>query len=207
MREPRHARTRRLKNLVDRAVAAMRMRESRAVDTLAAGMRECSIRDRRMPMRQYGRCATSKTMTTDAQISPLGPFCRTKRHDRSQFSDRVAVVQPVGYPPPPPRAAFHTSSGRSLTDRADRSAGGFAFSIGVAAGYLWRWLRPRSFTGHRNGPGASPFPSRSQNRPPALPVKHIRLVAKPPPYVALWGRLPGAREVQVILKEPHTRAA
>ena len=173
---------------------------------LPRAYKSAAFEDRRMPMRQYGRCATSKTMTTDAQISPLGPFCRTRRRDRSQFSDRVAVAQPVGYPPSPP-VAFHTSSGRSLTDRADRSAGGFAFSIGVAAGYLWRWLRPRSFTDHRNGPGASPFPSRSQNRPPALPVKHIRLVAKPPPYVALWGRLPGAREVQVILKEPHVRGA
>ena len=61
---------------------------------------------------------------------------RMKRRDDSQRRDRLAVRQPV-----------HTSC-RSRTARADRAAGAFGFSTGVAAGYVWRRLSPyiRSLT-------------------------------------------------------------
>ena len=108
----------------------------------------------------------------------------------------LAVAQPVRSAPP--TRLFDTSSCRSLTARAARSAGAFAFSTGVTPGCAWRRLSPRSITDHRNGPGSSPPNSPSQNRPPALPVNHIH--NNP-------AGIPAYREVQVILKEPHARGA
>ena len=88
---------------------------------------------------------------------------RMKRRDDSQRRDRLAVRQPV-----------HTSY-RSRTARADRAAGGFGFSTGVAAGYVWRRLSPyvRSLT---TATVLDPRPPahRRKNRPPSSPVNHIR---------------------------------
>ena len=86
---------------------------ARAVDKLPPACEDAAFRDRRIGM---------------------------IRHDHSQCSDRLPVTQPV-YPPAPcplPPGNFFQTSRRSLTARADRPAGAFAFSAEVAAGHLWR---------------------------------------------------------------------
>ena len=159
-----------------------------------------------------------------------------KRHDDSQRSGRWPVMfgdpqWSVGgdaagaSPPPPPGTLFRTE--KQLTAPADRPvrdpAHAVAFSTGVAAGY------------DRNGPGSPPPNSPSQNRPPTSPVNHIRCSADHRPAwrcdagpdvrravgVCMMGRARGShltsaiwqgtlcpkKEVKMILKEPHARAA
>ena len=114
-----------------------------------------------------------------------------------------------------------------LTAPADRPlrapAHAVAFSTGVAAGY------------DCTGPGSPPLNSPSQNRPPTSPAKHIRCSADHRPAwrcdagpdvrravgVCMMGRARGShltsaiwqgtlcpkKEVKMILKEPHARAA
>ena len=83
----------------------------RAVDKLRPACEDAAFRDRRIGM---------------------------IRHDHSQCSDRLPVTQPVYPPAPCPPGNFFQTSRRSLTARADRPAGAFAFSAEVAAGHLWR---------------------------------------------------------------------
>ena len=51
-----------------------------------------------MGMRQYSHSVTGNSMTSDAQVSPAGQLVRTRGHDNRQYSDRLAVTQPV-HPP------------------------------------------------------------------------------------------------------------
>ena len=149
-----------------------------------------------------------------------------KRHDDApgwrKRSDRFAVTRPVHHTPPP---LFQTE--KQLTAPADRPlrapAHAVAFSTGVAAGY------------DCTGPGSPPLNSPSQNRPPTSPAKHIRCSADHRPAwrcdagpdvrravgVCMMGRARGShltsaiwqgtlcpkKEVKMILKEPHARAA
>ena len=115
----------------------------------------------------------------------------------------------------PPPAALLTEE---LTAPADRPApAAFAFSIRVAAGYLRRRLNAGSFTGRCNGPGSPAPESRRAILSRCLKCALRRtmrvLPAQRPgrvlvPWV-LRGRVtPGPHdEVQVVLKEPHPRAA
>ena len=72
-----------------------------------------------------------------------------RRHADSQCSDRLVETQPVERPRTP---QHFRASCKSLTARADRPASAaVASDIRVTAGYLWRRLSPRSFTGRCNG--------------------------------------------------------
>ena len=102
---------------------------------------------------------------------------RMTRHADRQRSDRLAVTPSVRPIPPPDNPLYH----KPLTAPADRLAA-FTFSIRVAAGSLWRRFNPRSFTA-LNDSGTSQVASGH----------------------AAGG--PGPQEVQVVLKEPHARAA
>ena len=133
---------------------------------------------------------------------------------------QVNAYAPCTLPP-----LFRTE--KQLTAPADRPvrapAHAVAFSTGVAAGY------------DRSGPGSPPPNSPSQNRPPTSPVNHIRGSADHRPAwrcdagpdvrravgvcmmghargshltSAIWqGTLCPRKEVKMILKEPHARAA
>ena len=128
--------------------------------------------------------------------------------------------------PPPTPVPKHFRTEKQLTAPADRPvrdpAHAVAFSTGVAAGF------------DRTGPGSPPPNSPSQNRPTS-PVNHIRCSADHRPAwrrdagpdvrravgVCMMGRARGShltsaiwqgtlcpkKEVKMILKEPHARAA
>ena len=176
--------------------------DGRAVDSVPPAWESAAVGDRRMLMRPHHNSQRSDRLPVTAGLTvcrPRGSMHRLEDrrtlmmpHHDSQRSDRLPVTQPVHSPP-----TFRTSR-RSLTARAARLAGAFAFSARQAAGSVWRRLSPRSFTDHRNRPGSLPPDSPSQNRPPALPVNHIHNTL---PVRPAYGRC------RLILKEPHARAA
>ena len=131
------------------------------------------------------------------------------RHDDSQRSDRLAVTQPM-LPPP----LFRTD--KQLTAPADRRvrenahAGAFTTAVAIAIGCAGSAHRQTGMrTGHalpgdRNRPGSSPATDGRQSSPPALPAIHARVS-----LTTIAARHPDVRkkEVKMILKEPHVRAA
>ena len=154
-----------------------------------------------------------------------------KRHDHSQRSGRLAMTQPV-YPTPPVPPAFRTE--KQLTAPADRpvreSAHAVAFSTGVAAGYDRNGpgsLPPNSPS--QNRPPTSPvnhIRCSADHRPAwrwdaAPDVRRavgVRMMGRAPgshlTSAICWGTgtpcpstLCPKKEVKMILKEPHARAA
>ena len=140
-----------------------------------------------------------------------------KRHDDSQRSGRLAVTQPV-HPRPP--HFFRTD--KQLTAPADRRvrdpahAGAFTTAVAIAIGCAGSAHRQTGMrTGHalpgdRNRPGSPPATDCRQNSPPALPAIQTRCFAGHRPA---WGCNADPdvdlekKEVRMILKEPHARAA
>ena len=108
---------------------------------------------------------------------------------------------------------------QEIIARAERSAV-FVFRIRVAARYLWRRLGPRSFTGRSNGsngpasPAAEPWRRILSHCLKCALRRTMRVLPaqRPGRVLVPWvlrGRVaPGPHdEVQVVLKEPHPRAA
>ena len=135
-----------------------------------------------------------------------------KRHDDRQRSDRLAVTQPV-HPPSLPHF-FRTD--KQLTAPADRRvrdpahAGAFTTAVAIAIGGASSVHRrtgmqtARALPVDRNRPGSPPATDCQQNPPPALPAIHAR-----DSLTTVAARQPDVRkkEVKMILKEPHARAA
>ena len=142
-----------------------------------------------------------------------------KRDDDSQRGGRLAVTRPVHYtPPPPPPLTLPTEN--QLTARADRPlrepAHTVAFTTAVAidgAGSVRRQTgikTARTLPVDRNGAGSRPATNCAQNPPPALAAIQTHCCSdhrhawrcNADPDVNLW-----KKEVRMILKEPHARAA
>ena len=136
-----------------------------------------------------------------------------KRHDNSQRSSRLAVTQPM-YPP------LTSRTEKQLTARADRPvrdpAHTVAFTTAVAIGGARSvhrrtgMLAARVLPGDRNRPGSPPATNCAQNPPPALAAIQTHCCSdhrhawrcNADPDVDLE-----KKEVRMILKEPHARAA
>ena len=164
------------------------------------------------------------TYNTSTLMTLCSPDSRSPRFAENQLAARLLNGEES---PPPPHTHTLFRTEKQLAAPADRPvrapAHAVALSTGVAAGY------------DRNGPGSPPPNSPSQNRPPTSPVNHIRCSADHRPAwrcdagpdvrravgVRMMGRARGShlmsaiwqgtlcpkKEVKMILKEPHARAA
>ena len=142
-----------------------------------------------------------------------------KRHDDApgwrKRSDRFAVTRPVHHTPP---QLFQTD--KQLTARADRPlrdpAHTVAFTTAVAIGGARSvhrrtgMLAARVLPGDRNRPGSPPATNCAQNPPPALAAIQTHCCSD---HRHAWRRNADPdvdlekKEVRMILKEPHARAA
>ena len=137
-----------------------------------------------------------------------------KRHDDSQRSSRLAVTQPMYRP-------LTSRTEKQLTARADRPlrdpAHAVAFTTAVAVGGTGSVHRrtgmraaPTLPGGEGSRPGSLPATDCPQNPPPALPAIQTHCCSdhghawrcNADPDVDLE-----KKEVRMILKEPHARAA
>ena len=107
------------------------------------------------------------------------------------------LTQPVPLRTPPPAGAQNSLYYKPLTAQADGGEGAFAGSAGGTAGSVRRRLRPPSFPDSRNLPRARP-PTQRRN----TDRRDCRSIT-----FTTTRRFAGAREVPVIRKEPHARAA
>ena len=136
-----------------------------------------------------------------------------KRHDNSQRSSRLAVTQPM-YPPLTSRTEKQLTApaDRPVRDPAHTVAFTTAVAIGGARSVHRRtgMLAARVLPGDRNRPGSPPATDCAQDPPPALAAIQTHCCSdhrhawpcNADPDVNLE-----KKEVRMILKEPHARAA
>ena len=187
------------------------------------------IRVDQMPMKRHddsqhsGRLAVTfgefrvvdRVVASIASLPRLGfDGSMMTRHDNSQRSSRLAVTQPMYRP-------LTSRTEKQLTARADRPlrdpAHAVAFTTAVAVGGTGSVHRrtgmragPTLPGGEGSRPGSLPATDCPQNPPPALPAIQTHCCSdhrhawrcNADPDVDLE-----KKEVRMILKEPHARAA
>ncbi len=120
------------------------------------------------------------------------------RGDTVQHCYRLLATQPVRLILSPQPSALRTSC-RSLTARADRPSGASAFSAAVASGSVGCRLSQNSFT--QQSITFAARPTTASRAPRAAVWGAVRQLA--------WHPAPRSgpkEEVQVVLKEPRSRA-
>ena len=132
-----------------------------------------------------------------------------KRHDDRQRSDRFAVTRPVHHTP---EKQLTAPADRPVRDPAHTVAFTTAVAIGGARSVHRRtgMLAARVLPGDRNRPGSPPATNCAQYPPPALAAMQTHCCSdhrhawpcNADPDVNLE-----KKEVRMILKEPHARAA
>ena len=130
-----------------------------------------------------------------------------KRHDNSQRSSRLAVTQPMY-----PEKQLTARADRPVRDPAHTVAFTTAVAIGGARSVHRRtgMLAARVLPGDRNRPGSPPATNCAQNPPPALAAIQTHCCSD---HRHAWRRNADPdvdlekKEVRMILKEPHARAA
>ena len=156
------------------------------------------------------------TYNTSTLMTLCSPDSRSPRFAENQLAARLLN----GEESPPPHTLFRTD--KQLTAPADRRvrdpahAGAFTTAVAIAIGCAGSVHRKTGMrTGHalpgdRNRPGSPPATDCRQDSPPALPAIQTRCFAghrpawdcNADPDVDLE-----KKEVRMILKEPHARAA